>query len=131
MPTDISDVPSGLVVDLDIYDPALCMPVDTMQERAAELAAIAPVVYSTAHGGHWLVSRYAETHEILRNPAVFSSAKTNIVNAAKGGFLPLESDPPLHTSYRRILQPLFSPSPVLHPSQVRGFIQMPIAFTPA
>ncbi|HTK61107.1 MAG TPA: cytochrome P450 [Pseudonocardia sp.] len=110
MPTDVSDVPSRLVVDLDIYDPALCIPVDTMQQRAAELAAIGPIVYSTAHGGHWLVSRYAETHEILRDPEVFSSARTNIVDAAQGGFLPLESDPPLHTAYRRILQPLFNPS---------------------
>jgi cytochrome P450 len=47
---------------------------------------------------------------ILRDPEVFFSRKTNIVDAAQGGFLPLESDPPLHTQYRRILQPLFNPA---------------------
>src|SRR5690349_17458730 len=110
MPTDVHDVPAHLVVDFDIYDPALSIPVDTVQARAAALAETGPCLWSPAHGGHWLVTRYAETHAILRDPAVFSSRKTNIVDAAQGGFLPLESDPPLHTQYRRILQPLFNPA---------------------
>ncbi|MBS9372037.1 cytochrome P450 [Rhodococcus sp. B50] len=98
------------MVDFDIYDPTLAHPVDTVQEKVAELAAKGPVVYSTAHGGHWIVTRYKEVHEVLRNPDIFSSYPNNLVNAGDGKFLPLELDPPEHTAYRVALQPLFSPN---------------------
>ncbi|EME50629.1 Cytochrome P450 [Rhodococcus ruber BKS 20-38] len=98
------------MVDFDIYDPTLAYPVDTVQEKVAELAACGPVVYSTAHGGHWIVTRYKEVHEVLRNPETFSSYPNNLVNAGDGKFLPLELDPPEHTAYRVALQPLFSPN---------------------
>ena len=106
----VTDDRSAPVVDFDIYDPALAHPVDTVQEKVAELAAKGPVVYSTAHGGHWIVTRYKEVHEVLRNPEIFSSYPNNLVNAGDGKFLPLELDPPEHTAYRVALQPLFSPN---------------------
>lgn len=106
----ITQDPSAPIVDFDIYDPSLAHPVDTVQEKAAELAAKGPVVYSTAHGGHWIITRYKEVHEVLRNPEAFSSYPNNLVDAADGKFLPLELDPPEHTAYRAALQPLFSPS---------------------
>ncbi|MBH0119432.1 cytochrome P450 [Rhodococcus sp. NPDC003382] len=106
----VTDDRSTPVVDFDIYDPTLAYPVDTVQEKVAELAAKGPVVYSTAHGGHWIVTRYKEAHEVLRNPETFSSYPNNLVNAGDGKFLPLELDPPEHTAYRVALQPLFSPN---------------------
>ncbi|WP_040784638.1 cytochrome P450 [Rhodococcus ruber] len=106
----VTDDRSTPVVDFDIYDPTLAYPVDTVQEKVAELAACGPVVYSTAHGGHWIVTRYKEVHEVLRNPETFSSYPNNLVNAGDGKFLPLELDPPEHTAYRVALQPLFSPN---------------------
>lgn len=106
----VTEEQSTPVVDFDIYDPTLAYPVDTLQEKAAELAAKGPVVYSTAHGGHWIVTRYKEAHEVLRNPETFSSYPNNLVNAGDGKFLPLELDPPEHTAYRVALQPLFSPN---------------------
>ncbi|HEV7906662.1 MAG TPA: cytochrome P450 [Pseudonocardiaceae bacterium] len=110
MPTTREDVRPDLVVDFDIYDPALTMPVDRMQERTGELAKIGPLVWSPAYGGHWLVTAYDEVHEILRTPEAFSSYPNNLVDAGQGKFLPIELDPPEHTSYRQALQPLFSPS---------------------
>jgi len=112
MTTSISAVPPELIVDFDVYDPALTVPADTVQERVAELAAKGPVVYSTAHGGHWIVTRYNEIHEVLRDPGTFSSYPNNLVSttAGFGKFIPLELDPPEHTGYRRALQPLFSPN---------------------
>ncbi|MBS9375038.1 cytochrome P450 [Rhodococcus sp. B50] len=98
------------IVDFDIYDPSLAYPVDTVQEKVAELAAKGPVVYSTAHGGHWIVTHYKEVHDVLRNPEIFSSFPNNLVNAGDGKFIPLELDPPEHTAYRVALQPLFSPN---------------------
>jgi cytochrome P450 len=97
-------------VDFDIYDPSLTIPVDRMQECAAELAKIGPLVYSTAHGGHWIVTRYDAVHDVLRKPEIFSSYPNNLVDAGAGKFLPLELDPPEHTAFRAALQPLFSPT---------------------
>lgn len=108
--TTIERVPSHLVTDFDVYDPALAEPVDVMQEKMAELAAIGPVVYSTAHGGHWIITRYKEIHDVLTDTDTFSSYPNNLVTPADfGKFIPLELDPPEHTAYRHALQPLFSP----------------------
>ena len=77
-------------------------PVDVMQQRIAELAAKGPVVYSTAYGGHWIVTRYKEIHEILTDTETFSSFPNNLVTPADfGKFIPLELDPPDHTAYRQ------------------------------
>lgn len=109
MTTSLIDVPAHLVTDFDIYDPSLAGEVDRLNDKVQELAAIGPVVYSTAHGGHWVVTGYAEAHAILCDPELFSSYPNNLVDAADGKFIPIELDPPEHSSYRKILQPLFSP----------------------
>lgn len=108
--TTTADVSPERVVDFDVYDPSLTMPVDRMTDEAVRLAGIAPVLWSTAHGGHWVVGSYELVHHVLRHPELFSSYPNNIVGAGQGKFLPLELDPPEHTAYRRALQPLFSPT---------------------
>lgn len=131
--TTIENVPTHLVVDFDIYDPSLAEPVDVMQEKMAELAAIGPVVYSTAHGGHWIVTRYTEIHDVLVDTENFSSYPNNLVTPADfGRFIPLELDPPEHTAYRQALQPLFSPQRMKRLSEdVRGMVNELIdAFAP-
>lgn len=107
--TTVTSVPAELVVDFDVYDPSLAQPVDIMQQRVAELAARGPVVYSPAYGGHWIVTHYKEIHQVLIDPQTFSSYPNNLVTSDIGKFIPLELDPPEHTSYRQALQPLFSP----------------------
>lgn len=108
--TTIEKVPAHLLVDFDVYDAALAHPVDTMQDQIAELATKGPIVYSTAHGGHWIVTHYREIFDILTDAETFSSYPNNLVTPADfGRFIPLELDPPDHTSYRHALQPLFSP----------------------
>lgn len=109
MPTK-REIPQELIVDFDIYDPGLAAPVDVIQERVAELAAKGPLVYSPAYGGHWIVTRYKEIHEILNDSATFSSYPNNLVTPADfGKFIPLELDPPDNIPYRKIMLPLFSP----------------------
>ena len=102
--------PAELTVDFDVYDATLAAPVDVMQDKIAELAAKGPVVYSTAHGGHWIVTHYDEIYQVFTDPDTFSSYPNNLVTPADfGKFIPLELDPPEHTAYRQALQPLFSP----------------------
>jgi cytochrome P450 len=125
MTTTEQAVPGELVVDFDIYDQTLAQPVDNVQQRVAELAAKGPVVYSTAHGGHWIVTRYKEIHEVLRDPETFSSYPNNLVTGpgGMGKFIPIELDPPEHTGYRLAMQPLFSPNRMkVLTEQIRGLI---------
>ncbi|NKQ56748.1 cytochrome P450 [Amycolatopsis sp. K13G38] len=110
MTTTLDNVPQHLRVDFDIYDPGLCAPADQVNERVAELSAIGPLVYSERYGGHWIVTRYQEIHDVLRDPATFSSFPNNLIEHGAGKFLPLEVDPPEHTAYRHALQPLFNPN---------------------
>ncbi|WP_099024543.1 cytochrome P450 [Mycolicibacterium palauense] len=107
--TTLERVPADLIVDFDVYDPALAAPVDIMQERVAQLRAVGPVVFSPAYGGHWIVTRHHEIQQVLTDPETFSSYPNNLVTNDIGKFIPLELDPPEHTAYRQALQPLFSP----------------------
>jgi cytochrome P450 len=102
-------VPADLVVDFDVYDSALAAPEDVFQEQVLKLAAVSPVVYSPLYGGHWIVTRYKEVAEVLRDPARFSSYPNNLIPHGFGKFIPLEYDPPVHTAFRHALQPLFNP----------------------
>jgi cytochrome P450 len=110
MTTAMDRVPPNLVTDFDVYDPSLAVPEDVFQQRVAELAAKGPVVYSPAYGGHWVVTHYKEIQQVLTDPETFSSYPNNLVTPMDfGKFIPLELDPPEHTAYRHVLQPLFSP----------------------
>src|SRR5262245_27360256 len=122
--TTTEPAPAALTVDFDVYDPSLAEPADVMQARVAELAAKGPVVYSTAHGGHWVVTRYKEIHEVLTDTETFSSYPNNLVTPADfGKFIPLELDPPEHTAYRHALLPLFSPQRMKQLSEdIRGVV---------
>jgi len=102
-------IPEDLVVDFDIHDDGLTPKV---YERYAELRRACPVAWSNSHGGHWVLTRYADIHEVNRCPQRFSNNPVGIPpNLGQDQpLIPLEVDPPEHTSYRQILTPLFSPT---------------------
>ena len=108
--------------DFDIHDPA---GVETIFDQYAELRSRCPIAHSTKYGGHWVMTRYDDIDEAMRNPAVFSSECVNIppTIGQDGPMIPLEIDPPDHTTYRRIMTPLFSPTRMrrLEP-QVRALV---------
>ncbi|MFZ0715731.1 cytochrome P450 [Mycobacterium sp.] len=110
MTTSAVEVPEHLRTTFDVYDLGFGGVLDTFNEAVAQLRTKGSVVYSSAHGGHWVVVGYEEAHAILRDPTAFSSYPNNLVNAGDGKFIPIELDPPEHTAYRRVLQPLFSPT---------------------
>ncbi|BBZ05628.1 cytochrome P450 [Mycolicibacterium chitae] len=109
MPASSTGVPDHLRVDFDVFDPALTAPTDRFQSEVAKLAAIGPVVYSTAHDGHWVVTGYDEIQGGMLDPERFSAWPTNIMPHGDEKTLPLELDPPEHTAYRQALQPIFGP----------------------
>lgn len=55
-----------------------------------------------------LISRYDDVHWALRHPEHFTSAG-GVLGLGEQPLIPLEVDPPLHTDYRRILNPHFTP----------------------
>lgn len=110
MTTTADEVPGDRVVDFDVYEPAVPGPVDTMHERIADLIGRGPIVYSTAHGGHWVVTGYDLIQQVHRDPSTFSSSSVNLTTISDRKQLPIELDPPVHTAFRKALQPLFSPN---------------------
>jgi cytochrome P450 len=109
MVTRLEDVPPELVVDFDLFDDRY---IDGVHERLAELQQTTPLGYCPGNGGYWIVTNYDDVYEVLRNDDVFSAAETGL--GLKGmtppRLPPLHFDPPEHTAYRTLINPVFSPA---------------------
>jgi cytochrome P450 len=78
-----------------------------------------PVAWSDRQGGFWVVSRYDDAVNIARRADHFNNAGGPQFGTPRP---PLEVDRPLHTSFRRILQPYFTKQRVGQlENRVRGF----------
>jgi len=115
---DIADrpdhVPDGLVYDFDIYR----YPVvdgefqrDLLQLRRED---IPEVFWTPRNGGHWVVTRARDVQTVLETPEIFSSRKSSVPKALAPDppLPPIQSDPPEHGLYRRLLTDSFSPRSV-------------------
>ena len=72
---------------------------------------LAPVIELEEMGGV-LVGKHDDVVEALRHPEVFSSQFEAVHIGQVRPLIPLQIDPPEHHTYRRILDPLFSPKRV-------------------
>jgi cytochrome P450 len=69
-----------------------------------------PIGRSDAYGGMWVVTGYAEAHEIFHDPETFSSTPLIIPPFPQAmKMIPVESDPPDHFKYRTLVATPFSP----------------------
>lgn len=83
-----------------------------------EMRAKCPVSHTDRSGGYFVVTGYEDLKKVAHDPATFSSRQIvisdNPSNYGPGmngaGAPPITSDPPFHTSYRRLLLPAFSPA---------------------
>ena len=71
----------------------------------AELRERSPVAWSTRQGGFWVVSRYADAVELARRPERFVNSGAPQFGTPRP---PLEVDRPVHSVFRRLLQPYFA-----------------------
>jgi cytochrome P450 len=71
-----------------------------------------PVARSSAFGGYWMLSRYEDVAAAALHPATFASGVPFVENTTTSGLeaIPISLNPPLHTSYRRLLNPFFRAS---------------------
>lgn len=109
MPSHPSCVPAELVVDYDVYDESRA---GNVHEELKRIRSTTPVGFTTATGGYWVVTRYEDARDVLRQPQVFSSSGVSIA-PFPGKVIPGQLDPPEHTAYRQVLAPLFSPKRML------------------
>ncbi|HZT96625.1 MAG TPA: cytochrome P450 [Chloroflexota bacterium] len=62
-----------------------------------------PLAWTERHGGFWSLFRYQDIVEAADDPETFAQGRPQRAPARP----PLEVNPPLHTAYRRILNPYF------------------------
>jgi cytochrome P450 len=72
------------------------------------------LVYSTAHNGFWIASRYADVVHVLRDTDSFICSKRVTLPPQNSPVpvIPLEADEPDHSFYRSVFQPLVLPGAV-------------------
>lgn len=96
------------------FDPLAPETFDSPYGLYADLRARCPVAHSTAWGGFWGLMKYEHVREALADPSTFITSRQNVVPklAFTGRRPPLHLDPPEHTPYRRVLNPLLKPERV-------------------
>jgi cytochrome P450 len=101
-----------LVADFDSHDPRFDP--EVAGEVYRRLRAERPVGRSRAHGGVWVLSRYRDVRDALREHETFLSGEGVFFPRAPGTpfFAPLEMDPPVHTVHRELMRPPFIPAAV-------------------
>jgi cytochrome P450 len=96
--------PTGLLfTDRTAADPSTAYRTLREQCPVARVEGDAPVVY---------LSRYEDVLWAMRHPEVFSSDPGALSLGQEQPLLPLQVDPPLHTDYRRLMNPAWVPRAV-------------------
>jgi cytochrome P450 len=75
-----------------------------------ELRERCPVAHTTAYGGFWMLSRYADIVEAAKDTTTFESRQPFVERPGTPEFIPLSTNGDRHTYFRRLLAPYFTPS---------------------
>ncbi|MGE0383206.1 MAG: cytochrome P450 [Gammaproteobacteria bacterium] len=105
-------VPSERVVDFDFWRlPEGESDAFGHYERL-RTAGTPEIVWSPYNGGHWIFCGFQAVREGYQNYGLFTSTGDSIppVPGEKVVLIPNSLDPPEHTPYRNLLNPLFSPA---------------------
>lgn len=88
-----------------------------------ELRSKCPVAHTEAHGGFWVLSRYADVVRVAKDDLTFSSVPTTVIpDSGVYNLIPLQSDPPDLQRYRAALAPFFTPQAMqAQESRIRKF----------
>jgi cytochrome P450 len=97
-----------LVNDFDLDDPAFN---ERFDETLNFMVRKCPVVHSKVGAGYYMINTQDDVRAAAQNWQAFSSAKGYMPNRPDGlpYLMPEESDPPIHTRWRRVLNPHLSP----------------------
>ncbi len=97
----------AVVTDFDHHSAAFA---ERPFEVLAELREQAPIAWSTAHGGFWVITDHEHVVDGLADFATFSSTSGPAIPANPFGtrHIPVAFDPPDHGVYRKVLNEWFS-----------------------
>jgi cytochrome P450 len=100
--------------DVDIHDPAFVRDPFTAYDR---LRRACPVARSNKHGGFWLMTRYEDVRASAINWRDYTSSVAGVtaipvITPRTEPMLPIEIDPPRHSRYRALVNPVFAPERV-------------------
>ena len=88
------------------------------REMYADMRGRCPVARSSAHGGFYVLTRYADVARAVKDDDTFSSVHETTPGSPYGGIIipptpnvsiPIEMDPPEFTPLRKLLNPRFAP----------------------
>lgn len=105
---------AAFATDFDHHDPAF---VADPSPVLAEIRERQPLIHSDRYGGFWLLSRYEDVADAAMDWRRFTSSVvgTTVIPPSQPRDypqLPIELDPPKHTVYRSIVNPIFAKSRV-------------------
>lgn len=106
-------VPSELVRDFDFYHPPGLGSGETLDIHHLwkDVQDSYPRIFWTSrHGGHWVISRYADIEAMLLDHGTFSNAEPFIPKGVIPFQTPVQLDPPEHGPFRKLLMPAFMPA---------------------
>ncbi|UCV23650.1 cytochrome P450 [Ferribacterium limneticum] len=101
-------VPAELVRGFNYYDLG---DGKDLYEHYKKLHSGPDIFYTPEFGGHWVLTRYEDIAHLLENDKDFSSRHQTIPYPPFLVTL-LENDEPLHSDFRNLLQPFFTPKSI-------------------
>ncbi len=106
-----STVPSATPDELPLFDPDDPAGLADPEALYGPLRERSALARSEAYGGFYAALRHAEVQQVMSDAATWSAAQGVIIprNPASGRRPPLHYDPPEHTAYRRVINPVFRP----------------------
>ena len=110
-----SHVPPQLVFDFDVYNAAGPGEDFHLAIKRLHDADVPEVFWTPRQGGHWVLTRGDDIYKAFADYEHFSSAHSLTVPKSTTPPIPMYPiflDPPLHTKYRALLNPWFSPKSV-------------------
>jgi cytochrome P450 len=108
-PTVPAHIPAALVYDFDIYKDGRIASGPHEGYFQLRSAVCAPLFYTPANGGHWVILDQQLMAEVVRDTEHFSSRQLRIPAVENPPFfIPLSLDPPANIPYRQLLNPFFS-----------------------
>jgi cytochrome P450 len=104
--------PAAFARDFDHHSPQFG---EHMAGIFRHMRAHGPIARAEAYGGFWVLTRYADIMQVVRDDATFSlQAGMSIPSNRQPGdppwVLPGDLDPPHSFAYRRLLEPLVTPA---------------------
>jgi cytochrome P450 len=105
-----SHVPPTLVRDFDFLAPHV---EGDLFEWWAQLHDGPEIFFTPRHGGHWVTTRHDDIAHVLETYETFSSQQMTVPKGThQFPSPPIMYDPPLHTDFRKLLAPFFTPKSI-------------------